>query len=287
MWDIPSASPEGRAVLESLAKTQYPRRMDTYTKEITRRNQILHFWKAHGLEATRDAYCVSRRTLFRWNSDTTPKSRAHTKGYLRRVVDSRLADEVVRLREAHPRIGKEKLAPLLAMFCTQEGIPIPSETTTGRILGELRAAGRLPIGGKLRMSAKTGKLLEKQPQPRRRKLRRNGYVPEKSGDLLQLDGVLTFVGNKRRYTFTAVDLVSRWAYSKTYASSSSRNGADFLRQLLELAPFPITHIQTDNGSEFMKEFRETVENTAIIHFHNWVKQPKYQGWIERFNRTIQ
>ena len=37
----------------------------------------------------------------------------------------------------------------------------------------------------------------------------------------------------------------------------------------------------------MKEFREAVEEAGITHFFNWVKQPKYQGWVERFNRTIQ
>ena len=93
--------------------------------------------------------------------------------------------------------------------------------------------------------------------------------------------------NQRRYTFTAVDPVSRWAYSKTYKTASSRNGADFLHELVAQAPFQITHIQTDNGSEFMKDLREAAEAASLTHFHNWVKQPKYQGWVERFNRTIQ
>ena len=29
------------------------------------------------------------------------------------------------------------------------------------------------------------------------------------------------------------------------------------------------------------------QEAELIHFFNYVKQPKYQGWVERFNRTIQ
>ena len=261
--------------------------MDTHQKVVKKRKEILEFWNRHGFEATRDAYGVSRRTLFRWQKECTPKSRAHTKGYQKRVNNPLVAREVIRLRTLYPALGKEKLAPLLAEFCVSQGLEVLSESTVGRLLGDLKTKGLLPTGVKLRMSAKTGKLLEKSPQPRRRKLRRNGYVPENPGDLLQLDGVLTFVESRRRYTFTAVDLVSRWAHSKTYTTANSRNGKDFLEEILVKAPFSISHIQTDNGSEFMKEFAEAVEQAPLIHFHNWVKQPKYQGWVERFNRTIQ
>lgn len=287
VWDMASASPEGRAVLESLENKRYPKNMDTQQKEVARRKLILTFWQRHGFVATSEAYGVSRRTLFRWQKDSTPKSRAHTKGYTKRKIHSLVQGEVIHLRTMYPNLGKEKLAPLLAEFCVSQNISAPSETTTGRILGELKAQGLLPTGVKLRMSAKTGKLLEKKPQPRRRKLRRNGYLPENPGDLLQLDGVLTFVESRRRYTFTGIDLVSRWAFSKTYATASSRNGADFLRELLTVAPFEVSRIQTDNGSEFMKEFGQAVEKAVLTHFFNWVKQPKYQGWVERFNRTIQ
>lgn len=277
-----------REILERLAQRRYPRDMDTnQARERKRREDILVFWQNHGTLATQDAFTVSRATLFRWKQDATPKSRMHRSGYGKRVVHPLLAQEIIRLRTAHPRLGKEKLTPLLASFCAVQCINAPSEPTVGRVLAQLKREGRLPTGARLRMSAATGKLLEKTVEPRREKLRRGSYLPEKAGDLLQVDGVLVFTLGQRRYTFTAVDLVSRWAFSKTYKTASSRNGADFLQELLQAAPFEVQHIQTDNGSEFAKEFREAAEAASLIHFHNWVKQPKYQGWIERFNRTIQ
>lgn len=277
-----------REILESLHQKRYPKEMDTRTqKETRRREEILLFWQRHGLAAAEDAFGVSRRTLFRWKKDTVPKSRKHRNGYARRVVHPLLSAEIVRLRGAYPRLGKEKLTPLLRTFCLEQGIPAPAEATVGRMVGELKAEGKIPCGARLRMSARTGTLLEKHSQPRKPKLRRGGYLPELPGDLLQVDGVLIFTLGQRRYTFTAVDLVSRWAFSKTYKTASSRNGADFLSELLARAPFRVSRIQTDNGSEFAKEFREAASAASLVHFHNWVKQPKYQGWIERFNRTIQ
>ena len=262
--------------------------MDTKQKqEKEKREQILAFWKKHGLEATKDAYGISRRTLFRWSKHPAPQSRAHRNGYTRRVVHAILEREIIRLRTEHPRLGKEKLTPLLREFCSEKGIVCPAEATVGRIVKDLKKAGKLSLNTQLKFNGKTGKLTEKLATPKKEKLRREGYVPVLPGDLLQLDGVLTFAEGKRRYTFTAVDLVSRWAFSKTYTSGTSRNGADFLKNLLEAAPFQVVRIQTDNGSEFMKEFGEAVEHLLLTHFFNWVRQPKYQGWVERFNRSIQ
>jgi putative transposase len=285
-WGAAHAEPAGRALLERLAQKGYPRGMDTkQKKELERREKVLAFWEKHGPEACRDAFGVSRRTLFRWKADAEPGSRAHRNGYARRSVPAALEAEILRLRGEHPKLGKEKLQPLLAAFCRDAGIPAPAEATVGRILAGMRAAGRLSVP--LRHSAKTGRLLERKPAAKKEKLRRDGYVPALPGDLLQVDGVTTFALGSRRYTFTAVDLVSRWAYSRTYASATGRNGADFLGRLLEAAPFAVRRMQTDNGGEFLGEFRDAAEAASLTHYFNWARQPKYQGWVERYNRTVQ
>ena len=288
IWEAWSASPEGRAILESLAKNRYPQGMNTtQQKAKVRRKAILVFWKKHGTHATEDAFSVCERTLFRWQKECTPKSRAHRNGYQERVIHPLLQAKIIRLRTQYPGLGKEKLAPLLRDRCLAIGQAAPSEPTVGRMLTQLKDEGKLPTGKQLRLQGNTARLLEKHPWTQKKKLRRAGYLPEKAGDLLQVDGVLIHTLGQRRYTFTAVDLVSRWAFSKTYKTASSRNGKDFLTGLLATAPFSVSHIQTDNGSELMKEFGEAAKDASLIHFHNWVKQPKYQGWVERFNRTIQ
>jgi putative transposase len=276
-----------REVLESLQQKVYPKQMDTHQTEQLRREKILTFWKTHGEAATLDAFGVCRRTLYNWQKHPSPQSRAHRNGYQKRVIHPLLQAEIIRLRNLYPKLGKEKLRPLLLEFCKEWRLAAPSEPTVGRILSQLKKEGRLPTGAQLRLHAKAGVLREKKVVQRKPKLRRGSYFPENPGDLLQIDGVLINTLGQRRYTFTAVDLVSRWAFSKTYKTASSRNGADFLHCLMNAAPFQVRRIQTDNGSEFMKEFQEAAEAASLVHFHNWVKQPKYQGWIEWFNRTIQ
>lgn len=277
-----------REALESLQRKVYWGSMDTpQQQERARREKILQFWKTHGDAATKDAFNVCRRTLYYWQSNPTPQSRAHRNGYRKRYIPPELVDEINRIRKEHPRLGKEKLTPLIQAFCNQKGLKAPSEPTVGRMLQQLKKEGKLQSLVRLRMSAKTGKLLEKLPPLHSKKERRAGYLPECPGDLLQLDGVLKFVNGQRRYVFTAVDLVSRVGFAMAFPSASSRNGRVFLEHILSSAPFLVSHIQTDNGSEFLKEFRKAALEAELTHFFNWVKQPKYQGWVERFNRSIQ
>lgn len=62
---------------------------------------------------------------------------------------------------------------------------------------------------------------------------------------------------------------------------------DSLGKLEEVVPFTIKRVQTDNGLEFEKYFRDYLNLRNILHFHNYPKCPKMNAFIERFNRTIQ
>lgn len=277
----------GDEVLEELRKKGYPCSMAKHTNK---RVPILGFWRKFGLNATKEAFNISRATLYRWQKEkregqlrpraTVPKRKR------KRTVDQRLVDEIIRLRTEHYRLGKDKVQPLLMEVCLGLDLTLPSISTIGRVIKDLREAGRLPCPRLLRMSARTGKLLEKK-RVRKKKKRRGSYVPKKPGDLLQLDTVITVVDGSRRYTLTAIDLTSRFAFAWTYTTGSSRNAADFLTKLQRVAPFTIKHIQTDNGSEFLKDFSKLVGQQDITHFFNWARYPKGNAHVERFNRTIQ
>lgn len=291
-WDVPRrifwSQERRRDALARLAASLYPRNMEHKETEAYRR-RVLAFWNEHGIEAAKDAFSVSRPTLFRWKKAEAEGKLAGgstaPKRVRRRTVPFGLESEILRLREEHPKLGKEKLAPLLAGWCRSAGHPVLSESTVGRILRDMKRTGRLPMPCVLRMDGRSGSLLEKE-RARPVKLRRGGYLPRIPGDLLQVDGVTVFVDGVRRYVFTAVDLSSRWAFSRSYGSASSRNGADFLRRLLAVAPFGVARIQTDNGSEFSAEFASAAAAAGVVQFFNWARSPKYQGWVERFNRTL-
>ena len=256
---------------------------------------VLGFWRKHGVAATSDAYGVSRATLYRWtqklrdgngalevlNGNTTPHNRR------RRAIDPRVESYLIEMRTKHPRIGKKKLGPLLRKQCVIWERAAPCESTVGRILTDLKTRNLLPSYTRMTLYGKTGTVVVRKQPKKRKKQRRNGYQPEKAGELLELDTVVYFINGIRRYLISAVDLHGRFAFAHAYKNPSSASATDFLKKLETVAPFPLVRLQTDNGSEFEKNFRRYVEDNRLIHFHTYPRHPKQNAHIERFNRTIQ
>lgn len=254
--------------------------------------QILAFWEKHGLEATIDAYQAKERTLYAWkqklkanggkidslnDKDKTPKNKR------KRVIDPAIEQFIIQIRKEHPGLGKEKINS----FLKEENIAGISDSTVGRILKELKEKGKIPKRAKLSLYGKTGALKDRKPIIKRKKKRIKDYKPDKEGDLLQLDTIVKFINGIKRYTVTAIDIKSDFAFAYSYTTPSSKNTKDFFQKLEYVAPFAIKNIQTDNGSEFEKYFRDHIEQNNITHFHNYPKCPKMNAYIERFNRTIQ
>src|SRR5262249_51800707 len=75
--------------------------------------------------------------------------------------------------------------------------------------------------------------------------------------------------------------------ARMYTNHSSFTAADFLRKLHLLLDGQITHIQTDNGSEFHKHFEGAIAELGLQHWWSRVKTPKDNAVCERFNRTLQ
>jgi transposase InsO family protein len=102
-----------------------------------------------------------------------------------------------------------------------------------------------------------------------------------------MDCVIKFINGMRRYVISAIDYHSEFAFSLAYSGLSSAKAQDFLTRFIQVAPFELKRIQTDNGSEFYKLFHETCERLNLIHFWNYPRSPKMNAKIERYNRTIQ
>ena len=251
--------------------------------EVERRVKILGFWKEHGMKATKDAFGVSKRTLFRWQmvlaerqghlDALDPKSTAPLKRRRRNVLPE-VEWLIIAERTAHPRYGKKKLK----VFLKEEGYGL-SESYLGRVIATLKERKLLPSGKKLSFFARTGEHHEIQ-QIRRKKLRR----VHKRG--MALDTIVRFIDGVKRYILTAIDVERKFAFAGAYTSHSSTSAADFLKRVIEVCPFTIDELQTDNGSEFAKHFEEACIILGLTHFHTYPRSPKMNPFIERFNRTI-
>ena len=259
---------------------------DMITPKAEERVRILAFWAKHGDAASKEAFHVSRATLFRWQKildegggkfevlvprSTAPKTKRQ------RVIPKSVEQLILQERERE-NIGKEKLAALLE----QDGIAIFSASTVGRMLGDMKKRGSLPSPRKLSLSGKTGRLLEKQPKQYKKKLRSKGH----RGGLVKADTIVRFTNGIKRYILTAIDLESEFAFAYGYTSHASTHAADFMQTFKNVAPISLTHVQTDNGSEFTDHFESFCDEQGIVHFYAYPRTPQMQSEIERFNRTL-
>ncbi len=265
-------------------------------RAIEQRVEIIKFFDDYGEDATRRAFGKSRSTIYLWKQklkksngklsalapgNRTPIHKRH------RTVHPFIERFIIEYRAAHPGADKITITPALAAACICNGVKPVSESTIGRIIHDLKVKRKLPSSNKITINGRTGKLLVREQKPKKRRLRRKDFVPQSPGDLVQMDTVAVFVAGLKRYIFTALDVHTRFAFAYTYTSNSSAKGNDFIGKFLKVAPFAIRNVQTDNGSEFTKHFDQYCQEHALTHFFNYPKHPQSNGYLERFNRTIQ
>lgn len=259
-------------------------------QEAERRAKALDFWGRHGIAAAMESFEVSRPTLFRWKkaADVARKARGpyavlralepssqapfHTR---ERVWDPRITGRIRELRQAHPNLGKDKLAPLLAACCRGWGIPAPSGATVGRLvrdMGGLRWKSRIP-----KPIRRRGKGVMRKPK---------NHVEKVPGGTVALDSVeVRTPGLPTFWLVTATDLATRWSWALAVPRHNSRLAALALEGARGAFPFPVRRLLTDNGSEFAGEFAKAAARLDAPHWHTFPNRPKANAHAERFNRT--
>lgn len=155
-----------------------------------------------------------------------------------------------------------------------------------------------------------GKVIKNEGLTRKYRIRKLKYkyikVPLIKGDLIEIDVkyVPNLVKNKRYYQFTAIDCASRWRYLEIYDDCGNSSALVFLRQLIEVAPFRVRAIKTDNGSSFTNRYTGYQRSADpanprlhpfdleclkynIIHYLIDPGKPAQNGKVERSHRTDQ
>jgi len=259
------------------------------TETAKQRVKILAFWEKHGEVAVEEAFGVKRRTLFGWQKKLNqgggklealnPRNKApHRKR--KRLWDIQVIEEIKRLREAHPNLGKEKLYPLLKEFCDAHTLICPKPKTIGRLIADLGGLRAIPT--KLSHFGKRKKV--NRQKVTRKPLDFKALYP---GHCVGLDTVEEIIHGSRRYVITAEDIFGRFAFAWATNSHASLAAKEFFDVFRLLFPYPVTFVLTDNGSEFKKHFAESLLALQITHYHTYPKAPKMNAHVERFNRTLQ
>lgn len=248
------------------------------TPEAQRRAMILTFWEKYGLSATKEAFSVSRSTLFLWKErlrrgegKLTALEQRSRRPKTVRTMSTPLAivERIIAFRTAFPHYGPRKIVVLLR----EEGI-IVGHATVGKII----ARNHLP-GAPRRWVARR-KRRERERLPRE-------FSAEKPGDLVSMDTIVIQHQGKRTYIITALDHATRLAMAWAYRTHSSREARDLLKRMQLLLGTPIARVLTDNGSEFHAQYDHCCMDMGITHCWTYPRSPEMNGHTERFNRTLQ
>ena len=233
---------------------------------------------AKGLSAAEAARIVGvpRSTLYRWEKAPQPRSRRPH--HVRKPVWSpALVEAVETLRLDNPMWGKRKLAVLLR----REAFAV-SVSTVGRMLNSLVRRGlvvpvpalrRKPGGRRFRITGKR----HAQRLPK-------GLKPSRPGEIVQIDTLfITVAPGCTIKHFTAYDPVARWTVASVASRATANLTTAFLDKLLAQAPFKISAIQVDGGSEFMAGFEEACRARHLDLYVLPPKRPQLNGAVERCN----
>ena len=243
------------------------------------------YYRSHNNNArlTCRYFGISPQTFYRWKRRYDPhnlkslEDRSRRPKHLRQPTASpELVAAVLRLREAYPRWGKDKLVVLLH----GDGCQV-SASMVGRIISRLKMRGLLREPVNNHVSAQRRGL--RRPYAIRKP---RDYHAAQPGDLVQLDtlDIRPLPGVVLKH-FTARDTISRWDVIDVYSRATASTAAHFLDKLEQRMPFAIRAIQVDGGSEFEAVFEEECRKRNIRLFVLPPRSPKLNGHVERAHRT--
>lgn len=106
------------------------------------------------------------------------------------------------------------------------------------------------------------------------------------GERVQIDHMSATKNGRSVKHFMAWERKSKYIHAQIYSNAKATSAKKFLRELVETAPYPIISIQVDGGSEFMAEFETECARLNIPLEVLPPSKPKYNGGIERANRTF-
>lgn len=254
------------------------------------RHRIIEFYEKYGEAATKEAFGADRKVISRWRqrfhkakgrlSSLIPHS---TKPYRTRrsLIPNALIDFIRDLRKKHPKLGKEKIKPLLDAFCQEKQLSRISESTIGNIIKRHKLFFQPPSRGQNQRhkpmqhwKAKTRMRAKQSPRPK------------EYGHILS-DTVIRFTDGLRDYFVSAIDAKAKFAFTLNYKRLNAATMIDFYHRFRQVYPVPILSWQNDNGAENLGDFEQFLKAEGIPQRYSYPRCPKINAIIERYNRTVQ
>ena len=252
------------------------------------RLRIMEFYDRYGEQATKEAFGADRKVISKWKKklnrlDGAMEGLVPESTRPKRTRTMTVATEIIQFirqtRQKHPRLGKEKIKPLLDEFCQSKGLKTIAESTIGKIIKRHKL-----------FYQKTRRVYHdpsiKRPIHKKRLRVKRSPRHEDFGHIIA-DTVVRVTDGVKDYFYNAIDAKLKFALTLNYKRLNSKNMKDFYERFRAVYPLQIKDWQTDNGSENLGEFDKTLQKADIPHLFIYPRCPKINSIIERYNRTIQ
>jgi len=248
---------------------------------------VIELLDKKGWEVVRIAFPgVSRASAFRWKKRYMESGKRLTsllpdstrpKRVREMFVPEKILGFIKHLRRKYPRLSKYKIKVFLDIFCEEQRLPKYSVSLIGKVIN--RYSFFFNTRKSVRRKRKYKQVTRVKYCPKQKDIKL-GY--------LQLDGIKVYFESSNYYFLTAIELKLRQSWAKRVGSLSSLNAKVFLEEIIQEIPYKMHTIQTDNGSEFKGYFDKAIEGMKDInHVWSYPKSPKTNGYVERFNWTVQ
>jgi len=248
---------------------------DQLTEQAKHRLKVLDWHKANGesVSLTARHFGYARKTIHKWLKEYRQRGvlglNERSKAPKKKPIPQTSSETILHIcqtRKKYPAWSKYKITEILERdHCIKV-----SASTVGRIL---KRRGLID-------KKKSEKRSKAALRPKRRFPR--GFSISEAGDMIQIDTKhIMLPGGRKLYQFTAIDVLTKQRILEVYPSASSRNGAKFLQKCINGFPFKVKNIQTDNGSEFLKEFEVLCKELNIPHYFIYPRQSKQNAYVER------
>ncbi len=278
--------------------------MKNYSSTAKRNFTYVHWYYTKGrrnISYTARHFGVSRKTITKWikrfdesNLSTLEERSRRPKNLRQWEVSTIEKVRIISLRKKYIRLGKLKLKKLY-------------ESEYGEEISSWKIQRVIKVHKLYYSRKKLDQIKKKRYKNHSKKRITELSKKEYPYFLIQIDTVVKYYKGLKRYIITAVDHGTRIAFARMYTTHTSSFAADFIKRLKLLLSEKIINVQTDNGSEFHKDFiiSEKIINVQTDNgseFHKdfikackeldikqyWSRPrtPKDNAMVERFNRTL-
>lgn len=181
-------------------------------------------------------------------------------------VPAAIEEKILHLRK-HYHLGQRRIAWYFERY---QGMKISS----GGVYGVLKRHGlnRLPKNAK------------------KRTVITHRYEKQVPGHYIQVDVKFLTIQRPdalpiKRFQYTAVDDATRIRGLKIYDRHTQNNAIAFIDYVVSKFPFRIHTVRTDNGHEFLLNFRWHLHDLGIRHVYIKPRTPRLNGKVERSHWT--